>query len=222
MHGYPTNRFDDFDATRPSTAPSPSDTLQTRAKPSFVSAKAANDATSSSNWLGFTDENSDKDDEFVLSTPKKTESIVTTPAKKTPQRSLVDELLDQDRLALNEKTVIKPTVNSSTKAQEFWLDQPTSSNNRPSTAGASRTTDFSTLKSATRSSYETKNDFRTSRFRHAPQESTLCFSCSGHVDEGFNLRTGTAKFHRLERHGHISQRSSIIGTVRLANRVYLF
>ena len=192
------DRFDDFDATRPSTAPSPSDTLQTRAKPSvlssmrtglepsrssdiFASGKATNEASASGNWLGLTDDNSDKDDEFLLRTPKKTESVVTSPAKKAtatsssmqdflpaavepPKRSVLDDLLDKDRLALNEKTAIKPAATASTKVQDFWLEQPTPSNNRPSTAGASRTTDFSTSKSATRSSYETKNDFRTYLF----------------------------------------------------------
>lgn len=94
------NRFDDVDLTRPSTAPSPSDTLQNRANISvlaslrtgleptktsdiFSSMKPTTDTTKSTNWLGIVGESSDDEQPPPRGIPK-TEPVVTTLVRKTP------------------------------------------------------------------------------------------------------------------------------------------
>jgi hypothetical protein len=87
-----------FDLTRPSTAPSPSDTLQNRSNTGVVSSmrtglepnkftdmfpptKTTTESNKSDNWLGYKDESSEED-EPPLRSIQKIEPVVTTLVKK--------------------------------------------------------------------------------------------------------------------------------------------
>jgi hypothetical protein len=176
------NRFDDFDLTRPSTAPSPSDTLQNRSNTGvsslrtglelpkssdiFPSTKTTTESSKSNDWLGLKDEPSDED-AFAPSLIQKIEPVVTTTlVKKTPtvpiqqthptkpeppKKSIIDDLLADDRRELTEKTT-----------QDFWLDERTASNKRPTAPVISKTslfTDNQQIKSSTKPLFDAKTDF---------------------------------------------------------------
>jgi hypothetical protein len=182
-----------FDLTRPSTAPSPSDTLQNRSNTGVVSSmrtglepnkftdmfpptKTTTESNKSDNWLGYKDESSEED-EPPLRGIQKIEPAVTTLVKKTPivsvqetlptvseppKKSVLDDLLEDDRRVLTEKTALTPTVVSNTTKQDFWLDERTSSTKRPATTGLPKPslfTDTQQIKSSTKPLFHTKNDF---------------------------------------------------------------
>ena len=95
-----SNRFDDLDLTRPSTAPAPADTAQnrsglgalsalrtglepTKSSDLFANMKSTPESSKANDWLGLKSESSEEEEPPARLT-QKYEPVVTTIAKKTP------------------------------------------------------------------------------------------------------------------------------------------
>src|SRR5689334_8794046 len=108
-HSSLLNRFDDFDLTRPSTAPSPSGTAQNRPNTGVLSSlrtglepqifsptKTTTESSKSHDWLGLKDESSDEDEPVITTLVKKTpiapiQGAIPT-VSESPKKSLLDDL----------------------------------------------------------------------------------------------------------------------------------
>ncbi|CAF0907100.1 unnamed protein product [Adineta steineri] len=186
-------RFDEFDLARPSTAPSPADTLQNRSNTGALSSmrtgldpkrstdlfpptkKTTNESNNPNDWLGLKDESSEEDD-LPQRRKEKIEPAITTLAKKTPlapvhevsatvselpKKSVLDDLIEEDRRALSEKTPITATATINKTSQDSWFSDHTNSNKRPSVGAIPKTSlhiDNQQVKPSTKPLFDTKTD----------------------------------------------------------------
>ncbi|UJR31447.1 hypothetical protein I4U23_018940 [Adineta vaga] len=196
-----TVRFDENDSTRPTTAPPSSDLLQHRSGTGTIATMrtglepnksfsmsspnkptATTESNNSNDWLGLKDESSDED-EFPIRPPQKTEPVTTTLAKKTPllsvpepppKKSVLDDLLNDDRRALTEKTPVVPTVTSKITSQNLWFDDEKISDKRSSTANTQKTLLFQDTqqnKPSTKTPLDSKTDFSNITFKDSGKDS---------------------------------------------------
>jgi hypothetical protein len=142
----------------------------------FSSTKTTTESSKSNDWLGLKGESSDED----VPPPRviqKTEPVITTLVKKIPiapvqeapltipelpKKSVLDDLLEDDRRALKEKSTRPPTIISNNAAQGFWLDEQTTPNKRLATAVIPKTslfTDNQQMKSSIKPLSDTKTDY---------------------------------------------------------------
>ncbi len=142
----------------------------------FSSTKTPTESNKSNDWLGLTGGSSD-DEELAPRITQKIEPAITTLAKKipiapvketpaivpeAPKKSVLDDLLEDDRRALKEKPTHTPAVLPNNTASEFWLDERTTANKRPATAGIPKTSSFTEnqpTKSSTKPLFDPKTDF---------------------------------------------------------------
>ncbi|CAF3244284.1 unnamed protein product [Rotaria sp. Silwood2] len=154
----------------------------------FSSTKTTTGSSKSNDWLGLKDETSDED-EFPTNITQKVEPSINTLAKKAPilpvqetastvveppKKSLLDDLLEDDRRALTEKTPITPKVQTNKTTQDFRLDERTTSNKRSTTVGISKTpsfTDNQEVKSSIKTLFDTKTDYTNDIFKDTSKNS---------------------------------------------------
>lgn len=154
-----------FDLSRPSTAPSPADTLQNRPNTGLLSSlrtgleptkssdlfsptRTTADSNKSTNWLGLTGESSDEDQPPPRGTPK-TEPVVTTFVKKppiAPIQEVTPAVIEQPKKSVLDaflendrraltEKIIPPATNASNNTAQDFWLDDRSNSNKRLTTG---------------------------------------------------------------------------------------
>ncbi|CAF3661727.1 unnamed protein product [Rotaria sp. Silwood1] len=154
----------------------------------FSPTKTTTGSSKSNDWLGLKDETSD-DDVFPTHITQKIEPAITTLAKKAPilpvqetrstiveqpKKSVLEDLLEEDRRALTENTTITRQISTNKPIQDFLFDERTTSNKRPTTTSISKTpsfTDNQGVNSSTKTLFDTRNDYTNDIFKNPLKDS---------------------------------------------------
>ncbi|CAF4942679.1 unnamed protein product, partial [Rotaria sp. Silwood1] len=179
----------------------------------FSPTKTTTGSSKSNDWLGLKDETSD-DDVFPTHITQKIEPAITTLAKKAPilpvqetrstiveqpKKSVLEDLLEEDRRALTENTTITRKISTNKPIQDFLLDERTTSNKRPTTTSISKTpsfTDNQGVNSSPKTLFDTRNDYTNDIFKNPLKDSI--FHTDQPISTAIRTNASTLDMKKLE------------------------